>query len=57
MIRIKYVTQLPTHNPVFAFVANLPQYVQTNYVRDLENRMREHFDFTGVPIGIVFRKK
>jgi GTPase len=57
MIRIKYVTQLPTHNPVFAFFANLPQYVQTNYVRYLENRMREHFDFTGVPIGIVFRKK
>ena len=57
MIRIKYVTQLPTHNPVFAFFANLPQYVQANYTRYLENRMREHFDFTGVPIGIVFRKK
>ena len=57
MIRIKYVTQLPTHNPVFAFFANLPQYVQTNYTRYLENRMREHFDFTGVPIGIVYRKK
>ncbi|GAB2856361.1 ribosome biogenesis GTPase Der [Hymenobacter ruber] len=57
MIRIKYVTQLPTHNPVFAFFANLPQYVQTNYTRYLENRMREHFDFTGVPIGILFRKK
>ena len=57
MIRIKYVTQLPTHNPVFAFFANLPQYVQTNYVRYLENRMREHFDFKGVPIGILFRKK
>ena len=57
MIRIKYVTQLPTHNPVFAFFCNLPQYVQTNYTRYLENRMREHFDFTGVPIGIVFRKK
>ena len=57
MIRIKYVTQLPTHNPVFAFFANLPQYVQANYTRYLENRVREHFDFTGVPIGIVFRKK
>ena len=57
MIRIKYVTQLPTHNPVFAFFANLPQYVQINYTRYLENRMREHFDFTGVPIGIVYRKK
>jgi len=57
MIRIKYATQLPTHNPVFAFFCNLPQYVQENYTRYLENRMREHFDFTGVPIGIVFRKK
>ena len=57
MIRIKYVTQLPTHNPVFAFFCNLPQYVQVNYTRYLENRMREHFDFSGVPIGIVYRKK
>jgi GTP-binding protein len=57
MIRIKYATQLPTHNPVFAFFCNLPQYVQANYTRYLENRMREHFDFSGVPIGIVFRKK
>ena len=57
MIRIKYATQLPTHNPVFAFFCNLPQYVQANYTRYLENRMREHFDFTGVPIGIVYRKK
>jgi len=57
MIRIKYATQLPTHNPVFAFFCNLPQYVQTNHTRYLENRMREHFDFTGVPIGILFRKK
>ena len=57
MIRIKYATQLPTHNPVFAYFCNLPQYVQENYTRYLENRMREHFDFRGVPIGIVFRKK
>ena len=57
MIRIKYATQLPTHNPVFAFFCNLPQYVQANYTRYLENRLREHFDFTGVPVGIVFRKK
>ena len=42
---------------MFAFFANLPQYVQTNYTRYLENRMREHFDFKGVPIGIVYRKK
>ncbi|MBC6991378.1 MULTISPECIES: ribosome biogenesis GTPase Der [Hymenobacter] len=57
MVRIKYVTQLPTHNPVFAFFCNLPQYVKESYIRFLENRMREHFGFEGVPIGIVFRKK
>ena len=57
LVRIKYVTQLPTYNPVFAFFCNLPQYVKESYTRYLENRLREHFDFTGVPIGIVFRKK
>jgi GTP-binding protein len=57
LVRIKYATQLPTHNPVFAFFCNLPQYISASYTRYLENRMREHFDFTGVPIGIVFRKK
>ena len=57
VVRIKYVTQLPTYNPVFAFFCNLPQYVKESYTRYLENRLREHFDFTGVPIGIVFRKK
>jgi GTP-binding protein len=57
LVRIKYVTQLPTHNPVFAFFCNLPQYVKESYTRYLENRLREHFNFTGVPIGIVFRKK
>ena len=57
MVRIKYVTQLPTHNPVFAFFCNLPQYVKESYTRYLENRLRENFDFTGVPIGIVYRKK
>ncbi|RSK42929.1 ribosome biogenesis GTPase Der [Hymenobacter perfusus] len=57
LVRIKYVTQLPTHNPVFAFFCNLPQYVKESYTRYLENRLREKFDFTGVPIGIVFRKK
>ncbi|QNE41638.1 ribosome biogenesis GTPase Der [Hymenobacter sp. NBH84] len=57
MVRIKYVTQLPTHNPVFAFFCNLPQYVKESYTRYLENRLRENFGFQGVPIGIVFRKK
>jgi GTP-binding protein len=56
-IRIKYVTQLPTHTPAFAFFCNLPQYVKEPYRRYLENRMREQFEFTGVPIKIFFRKK
>jgi GTP-binding protein len=56
-IKIKFVQQLPTHAPSFAFFCNLPQYVTDAYKRFLENRMREHFDFTGVPIKIFFRKK
>ena len=56
-IRIKYVTQLPTHTPAFAFFCNLPQYVKEPYRRYLENRMREQFEFKGVPIKIFFRKK
>ncbi len=56
-IRIKYVQQLPTHAPAFAFFCNLPQYVQDSYKRFLENRMRERFNFEGVPIKIFFRKK
>ncbi len=56
-IRIKYVQQLPTHSPSFAFFCNLPQYIPDSYKRFLENRLREHFDFCGVPIKIFFRKK
>lgn len=56
-IRIKYVTQLPTATPVFAFYANLPQYVKAPYKRYLENKIREFFNFEGVPISIVMRKK
>jgi GTP-binding protein len=56
-IRIKFVTQLPTHAPTFAFFANLPQYIREPYKRYLENRMREQFNFTGVPIQIFFREK
>ena len=56
-IRIKYVTQLPTHAPAFAFYCNLPQYVRDPYKRYLENQIRKHFDFTGVPIRIFMRKK
>ncbi|MBK5286636.1 MAG: ribosome biogenesis GTPase Der [Bacteroidia bacterium] len=56
-IKINYVTQLPTHYPQFAFFCNQPQYVNESYGRFLENKMREHFDLTGVPIKIYFRKK
>ena len=56
-IKIKYVTQLPTHSPTFAFFCNLPQYVKDPYKRYLENQLRKEFNLTGVPIRIVFRKK
>ncbi len=56
-VKIKYITQLPVYTPAFAFFCNLPQYVKDPYKRYLENRMREKFKFTGVPIRIFFRKK
>lgn len=56
-VKIKYVTQLPTHAPSFAFYCNLPQYVKETYKRFLENKIRENWDFTGVPIQIFMRKK
>ncbi len=56
-IRIKFVRQLPTHSPAFAFYCNLPQYVKDPYKRYLENKIRESFNFTGVPISLFFRKK
>lgn len=56
-IKIKYVTQLPTPTPVFAFFVNLPQYVKEPYKRYLENRLRKTFNFTGVPVVLVFRAK
>ena len=56
-IKIKFVQQLPTHAPTFAFYCNLPQYVKDPYKRFLENQMREHFDLTGVPIRLFIRKK
>jgi GTP-binding protein len=56
-VKIKYVTQLPTHTPSFAFFCNLPQYVKEPYKRYIENRLREKYEFTGVPIRIFFRKK
>ena len=56
-IKIKYATQLPTHAPSFAFFCNLPQYIKEPYRRFIENKLRIHFNFTGVPIKIFFRKK
>jgi GTPase len=56
-VKIKYVTQLPIYTPAFAFFCNLPQYIKEPYRRYLENRMREKYEFTGVPVRIFFRKK
>ena len=56
-VKIKFCTQLPTPYPQFAFFCNLPQYVREPYKRYLENKIRENFDFTGVPITIFMRKK
>ncbi len=56
-IKIKYVTQLPSHAPAFAFFCNLPQYIKDPYRRYLENQLRKNFKFTGVPLHIFFRKK
>ncbi len=56
-VKIKYITQLPTYYPAFAFFCNNPKYVREGYKNFLENKMREKFDFKGVPMGIFFRKK
>jgi GTPase len=56
-VKIKFCTQLPTHAPSFVFFANLPQYVADSYKRFLENKLRQIFDFSGVPINIFIRKK
>jgi GTP-binding protein len=56
-VKIKFVTQLPTTQPQFAFFCNLPQYVRDGYKRYLENQLRKHFDFHGVPISVYMRKK
>lgn len=56
-IKIKYVTQLPTYYPAFAFFCNHPKHVQESYRNYLENQLRKNFNFTGVPISVFFRKK
>jgi len=57
LIKIKYITQLPTHTPTFAFFCNYPDDVKTPYKNYLENQIREKFNFAGVPIRLFFRKK
>lgn len=56
-VKIKYITQIKGVSPMFAFFCNLPQYVKESYIRFIENKLRENFDFTGVPVQIFFRQK
>lgn len=56
-IKIKYVTQLTGRSPMFAFFCNLPQYIKEPYKRFVENKLRENFDFEGVPVQVYFRQK
>ncbi|WP_276348823.1 ribosome biogenesis GTPase Der [Daejeonella sp. JGW-45] len=56
-VKIKYVTQINGSSPMFAFFCNLPQYIKEPYKRFIENKLREHFDFSGVPVQIYFRQK
>ena len=56
-VKIKYCMQLPTQTPQFVFFCNLPQYVRDSYRRFLENKLRDIYDFSGVPITIYFRQK
>ncbi len=56
-VKIKYVTQLPTNTPSFAFFCNYPDDIKTPYRNYLENQLRENFDFSGVPVRLFFRKK
>ena len=56
-VKVKYITQLPTKFPAFAFFCNLPQYVKEPYKRFLENQLREHFDLQGCPVQVYCRQK
>ncbi|MEL6866608.1 MAG: ribosome biogenesis GTPase Der, partial [Bacteroidota bacterium] len=55
--KIKYITQLPTYYPAFAFFCNNPKYIKDSYKQYLENQLRKSFNFEGVPISIFLRKK
>ena len=57
LIQIKYITQVNARFPSFVLFCNFPQYIQPSYERYLENKMREYFDFEGVPVRLIFRKK
>jgi GTPase len=57
LIQIKYITQVNARFPSFAFFCNLPQYIQESYQRFLENKIRQNFDFEGVPVRLIFKKK
>ena len=56
-VKIKYMLQVPTPSPTFIFFCNLPQYIKESYERFLENKLRENFDFEGVPLTLFFRQK
>lgn len=56
-VKIKYITQISGSSPMFAFFCNLPQYIKEPYMRFIENKLRDNFDFTGVPVQIYFRQK
>ena len=56
-IKIKYITQLKKDYPVFIFFCNLPQYIKDPYKRYIENKLRQNFDFKGVPMTLYFREK
>ena len=57
IIKIKFCTQLPTKHPQFVLFCNLPQYIKESYKRFIENKLRDNYNFSGVPINIYFRKK
>jgi GTP-binding protein len=57
IVKIKFITQLPTHVPSFAFFTNFPDDIKMPYKNYLENKLRENFNFKGVPVRIFFRKK